>query len=101
MIVELLVLDAETNTLRPVRIVATQVVVRNGSETPILAVAADYGTSRSQIVAHVGDKDFNEALKKLGVLDSVTVGRIQLPAPSPGARLIHSPKIHGGDNSDG
>lgn len=96
MFVELLVRDEETNTLRVMRVNATQVVVRNGASTPILAVAAEYGTSRSQIVAKVGDQDFTDSLRKLGIFDTVTVDRIQLSKPVQGAKLVRAPASHNG-----
>ncbi len=92
MIVELLVYDEVSKSVRPLRVQATQVVVRNATGTPILAVAADYGTSRSQIVAKATDQDFNESLSRLGLSETVRVDYLQTPGPAPGAKLIRSPK---------
>lgn len=62
-----MIIDAfDSITGQPVRINATQVVVYNDQETPIV-VAGEYGPRGAQKVAHAGDEDFNQALRLFGV----------------------------------
>ncbi len=90
MIIELLVADAD-GRVRPLTLHVTQAVVRNGAGTPILAVAADYGPQRAQIVARIGDRDFNASLRRLGIFESPGINYLQVQKPAPGARLIAGP----------
>lgn len=71
----------------PLRINATQVLIRNGQGTPV-CVAGDYGPERGMMLAHADDDNFQECLAKLGIREVVIVDRIVLAAPPPGARLI-------------
>lgn len=91
MIVELLI-PGDGGTPQFVRVNASQVIVRNNVGTPIMAVAAEYGPERSQLVAHVGDDDFNDSLRKLGVHETTQLSIIEMPKPAPGARLVAGPK---------
>lgn len=88
MILDVLVRDG--GRIYPLRLSATQVVVRQDNDTPI-AVAAEYGPERAQAVAQVGDPDFNRILRALGVRQDVVCDVISLPQPPPGARLIAGP----------
>lgn len=61
---------------RHVRVPASFVLVRNGQGTPI-AVAGEYGSTRSQEVASIQDPDFNQALRKLGVTDPAELFKLK------------------------
>ena len=71
----------------PIRINANQIVVRQDNGT-ILAVAAEYGTDRCQLVSHAGDDDFNDVLSKLSIRETTLYDTLTLPGPPSGARLI-------------
>lgn len=78
----------------PIRIEASQLVVRNDSGTPVM-VAGEYGPARTIRVSHGADADFNQSLRAFGygqqtvVMESV--GN-QTPVP-PGAKLISGPGV--------
>ena len=75
----------------PLRINASQLLVRQNNGTPIM-VAAEYGGDhRSQEVAKVGDPDFEYLLKKLGIHMTVIADELILPAAPSGARLVVDP----------
>ncbi len=76
---------------RAVRLPATQIVIRQDNGTPIV-VAAEFGPDRSQKVVRVGDPEFNDALRALGVNDIVICDDIIMPPPPPGARLVAGPR---------
>lgn len=71
----------------PIRIHANQVVVRQNNGT-IVAVAAEYGIDRCQLISHAGDDDFNDVLTKLGINETTLCDTLSLPGPPSGARLI-------------
>lgn len=71
----------------PIRINANQVVVRQTNGT-VIAVAAEYGIDRCQLVSHAGDDDFNDVLSKLSIKETTLCDTLTLPGPPPGARLI-------------
>jgi hypothetical protein len=71
----------------PIRINANQVVVRQNNGT-VVAVAAEYGTDRCQLISHAGDDDFNDVLIKLGIKETTFCDTLVLPGPPSGARLI-------------
>jgi len=75
----------------PIRIHANQIVVRQDNGT-IVAVAAEYGTDRCQLISHVGDDDFNSVLEKLGIKETTFCDTLSLPGPPSGARLISAGK---------
>lgn len=54
----------------PLRVEASQVVVRMPDGTPI-SLAALYGSSNSVLVSHCEDERFNDNLRKLGLNDTV------------------------------
>lgn len=91
MIVELLVVG-DDGVVRAVRLQATQVVVRNSVATPILAVAAEYGPGRAQLIGHIGDPDFHTVLRRLGIYETPRLDLLQVERPAPGARLIAGPR---------
>jgi hypothetical protein len=71
----------------PIRINANQVVIRQENGT-VIAVAAEYGIDRCQLVSHVGDDDFNDVLSKLSIKETTFCDTLTLPGPPSGARLI-------------
>jgi hypothetical protein len=75
----------------PIRLLATQIIVRLDDGTPV-AVAAHYGDGTSYAVSMAGKDDFNRILRNLGVHQTVICDTIELPKPPPGARLIAGPK---------
>lgn len=99
MIIELLVTDAD-GRVRPLTLQVTQAIVRNGAGTPILAVAADYGPQRAQIVSRIGDRDFNASLRRLGIFETPGIDYLHVQRPAPGARLVAGPAdtMEGDDN---
>jgi hypothetical protein len=74
----------------PIRLSINQIVIRQDNNT-IIAVAAEYGMDKCQLVSHVGDDDFNEVLAKLGIHETTLCDTLQLPEPPTGARLISAP----------
>jgi hypothetical protein len=54
----------------PLRVEASQVVVRMPDGTPV-SLAALYGSSESVLVSHCEDETFNDNLRKLGLNDTV------------------------------
>lgn len=74
---------------KPVRMEASQVVVRQNNGTPVM-IAADYGEVGNIVVASVAHnpEEFNRTLRQLGIGMTVIVDRLQMPPPPPGARLI-------------
>lgn len=60
----------ETVGRPPLRLEASQVVVRMPNGTPVCA-AALFGSSDSVLVSHCEDPNFNANLKKLGINDTV------------------------------
>ena len=75
----------------PIRIDANQVVVRQDNGT-VIAVAAEYGIDRCQLVSHAGDDDFNDVLRKLSIKETTFCDTLDLPGPPTGARLISAPR---------
>ena len=71
----------------PIRINANQIVVRQNNGT-VIAVAAEYGIDRCQLVSHAGDDDFNDVLSKLSIKETTYCDTLTLPGPPSGARLI-------------
>lgn len=75
----------------PIKIPASQVVIRLPDNTPVCVVSA-YGPDGCYAISHAMDEDFNRMLRNLGItMSQVKVDRVELPAPPPGARLISSP----------
>ena len=54
----------------PLRVEASQVVIRMADGTPV-SVAAVFGTARSVLVSHCEDPHFNANLRKLGINETV------------------------------
>jgi hypothetical protein len=54
----------------PLRIPASQIIIRHPNGTPV-SVAAMYGSDRSLLVSHCADKSFQDALNKLAVGETV------------------------------
>lgn len=54
----------------PLRLEASQVVIRLPNNTPV-SLAALYGTADSVLVSHCDDPSFNENLRKLGINETV------------------------------
>lgn len=61
----------------PLRIPASQVVVRMLDGTPI-SVAAIFGGITSVMVSHCEDVNFNDNLRKLGINETVISTKIQV-----------------------
>jgi hypothetical protein len=73
------------------RLPVDQVVVTQDNGTPIL-VAAEHGPERAQLCSKVGDADFADCMRRLGLPTQVTVEDIELPGPPQGARLVRGPR---------
>lgn len=89
MILEILHVD-ERGAVSPLTLCCTQVSVRQSNGT-LLAVAAEYGTDRSQLVVKAGDPDFADALRKLGISEETRCEKLILAKPPPNARLVTQP----------
>lgn len=61
----------------PIRLEASQVVVRMPDGTPI-SLAALYGSQESVMVSHCEDKSFNDNLRKLGINETVVTERLKV-----------------------
>lgn len=76
---------------RPLRLAINQIVVYQNNGTPVM-VAGEYGQDRTQIMARVGDDDFNRVLRSLGIDMTVMCADVELPQLPAGARLIARPQ---------
>lgn len=74
----------------PLRVPASQVVIKLDDGTPI-SVAALYGSEGSYCISHCKDKDFNRILKTLHIDQTVICDDVSSSAPPEGARLILGP----------
>ncbi|MHC4608797.1 MAG: hypothetical protein ACYS7M_00435 [Planctomycetota bacterium] len=75
----------------PIRIPASQFVVRNDEGTPIV-VGGEYGIDGAHSVAHAGDPEFNQLLQAFGVQrHEVIVDRIERAPVPGGAKLLAGP----------
>jgi hypothetical protein len=61
----------------PIRVEASQVVIRMPNGTPV-SVAALYGGPTSVLVSHCEDPNFNANLNKLGINETVVVSTIKV-----------------------
>jgi hypothetical protein len=61
----------------PLRIPASQVVVRMQDGTPV-SVAALFGSATSVMVSHCEDASFNDNLRKLGINETVISTKVQV-----------------------
>jgi len=61
----------------PLRLPASQVVVRMPDGTPI-SVAALFGGVTSVLVSHCEDSSFNDNLRKLGINETVISTKVQV-----------------------
>ena len=61
----------------PLRIPASQVVVRMQDGTPV-SVAALFGSATSVMVSHCEDTNFNDNLRKLGINETVISTKVQV-----------------------
>lgn len=61
----------------PIRLEASQVVVRMPNGTPV-SLAALFGTSSSVLVSHCEDPSFNDNLRKLGINETVISSKLQV-----------------------
>ena len=61
----------------PIRVEASQVVIRMPNGTPV-SVAALYGGPDSVLVSHCEDPNFNANLKKLGINETVVVSNVRI-----------------------
>lgn len=89
MIVEV-VLDGAFGREPPLVLRVTQVVAYQDNGTPV-ALLAEGGPERSQVVTMIGQEDFRRQLRAFGVASDVRCDRIVLPRPAPGARLVAGP----------
>lgn len=76
--------------VQPLRLEATQIVIRDKTGTPI-CVAALYGMDGAIVVSKADDPEFNTTLHNLGIRERVSVDTLKMPAPPPGAVLITGP----------
>lgn len=61
----------------PIRLEASQVVIRMPDGTPI-CLAALFGGPNSVLVSHCDDANFNQNLKKLGLTDTVVTEKLKV-----------------------
>jgi hypothetical protein len=61
----------------PIRLEASQVVVRMANGTPV-SVAAMFGGPHSVMVSHCEDSGFNANLQKLGINETVISSRLKV-----------------------
>jgi hypothetical protein len=61
----------------PLRVEASQVVIRMADGTPV-SVAAVFGTASSVLVSHCEDPNFNANLRKLGINETVISTRLKV-----------------------
>lgn len=61
----------------PLRIPASQVVVRMRDGTPV-SVAALFGSATSVMVSHCEDANFNDNLRKLGINETIISTKVQV-----------------------
>lgn len=67
----------ETVGQPPLRLQASQVVIRMPNGTPV-SVAALFGTSESVLVSHCEDPNFNNNLQKLGINETVITTKLKV-----------------------
>lgn len=60
----------------PLKVEASQVVIRMPNGTPV-SIAALYGGPNSVLVSHCEDANFNANLKKLGINETVIVSSLK------------------------
>jgi hypothetical protein len=61
----------------PIRVEASQVVVRMPNGTPV-SIAAIFGGPSSVLVSHCEDSNFNANLNKLGINETVIVSNLRV-----------------------
>jgi len=61
----------------PLRLEASQVVIRMPDGTPV-SVAATYGDESSVLVSHCDDPNFNANLRKLGINETTISSRLKV-----------------------
>jgi hypothetical protein len=61
----------------PIRLEASQVVIRMPDGTPV-SVAALFGGSGGLMVSHCTDEQFNDNLQKLGITQTVITKKVQV-----------------------
>lgn len=61
----------------PLRVPASQVVVRMPNGTPV-SVAALFGSNSSVLVSHCEDPDFQSNLQKIGINETVIVEKVKI-----------------------
>lgn len=61
----------------PIRLEASQLVVRMPDGTPI-SLAALYGSKESVLVSHCEDTSFNDNLRKLGINETVVSEKLKV-----------------------
>jgi hypothetical protein len=61
----------------PIRLEASQVVIRMANGTPV-SVAAMFGGPHSVLVSHCEDPGFNANLQKLGINETVISSRMKV-----------------------
>jgi hypothetical protein len=61
----------------PLKVEASQVVIRMPDGTPI-SLAALFGGPDSVLVSHCEDANFNENLRKLGLTDTVVTEKLKV-----------------------
>src|SRR5262249_32635138 len=77
-IVDLLVQDGRV--LRRCSLPVTQIVVRQNNGTPVI-VAFETGPERTQVLARIGDEDFNKQLRSVCNEDPPICDVLSLPKP--------------------
>jgi hypothetical protein len=61
----------------PLKLPASQVVIRMPNGTPV-SVAALFGTAESILVSHCDDPNFNANLTKLGIKETVITTKLKV-----------------------
>lgn len=61
----------------PIRLPASQVVIRMSDGTPV-SIAALFGSNRSVLVSHCEDPNFQNNLQKIGINETVIVEKVKV-----------------------
>lgn len=74
----------------PLRLKATQILIRQDNGTPI-CLAAEFAGQAAQVVSKAGDPDFNRVLKLFSINMDVECTILNTPGPPAGSRLLTGP----------
>lgn len=78
---------------RPIRVNASQVLIRHEDGTPI-GIAGEYGPSGNVRICHGMDRDFDQTLRAFGYRgDRVKVESVDLSGSRPDHKLLAGPGL--------